>query len=384
MNILKFKQKILQTFCHCPARVLTGQENNRCQKLSGTRAFTLIELLVVISIIAFLSSVILASTRTAREKAQDSKISQDLRQFAIAEQLYFDEHQSYAFGEENTFAVGNTKNTFSGRDLNIFSTKIAEAVYTDPKCTNFVSSANILVTHKYLSAVPKHPKDDGVSVCYKSTPSASNFVAYSDLISKSDKRVGVILGDITIANLERIFENTDSEYPRSTTGEKITNLALAGDAILSTTGGSSVSIATPEPPPPPPTSSYAISVSKIGNGNVSLSPDSTTYVENTSVTLTAEPSNDNEFYSWGGSCSGTGSTCTLTMDSDKSVTAEFRSSFGQPCYSNTDCTTNICGWAQDNNYQYFRACGSGEAGQLCDSNDQCVSNDCDPYSSLCN
>jgi hypothetical protein len=44
-----------------------------------------------------------------------------------------------------------------------------------------------------------------------------------------------------------------------------------------------------------------------------------------SVTLTATPAAGNTFTGWGGACSGSSATCTLTMDAEKSVTANFNS-----------------------------------------------------------
>lgn len=54
------------------------------------KAFTLIELLVVISIIGILSSVVLGSLNTAREKSRDAKRKQDMKTIANALQLYYD------------------------------------------------------------------------------------------------------------------------------------------------------------------------------------------------------------------------------------------------------------------------------------------------------
>ncbi len=62
--------------------------------------------------------------------------------------------------------------------------------------------------------------------------------------------------------------------------------------------------------------------SPASGGTVSASPDKTSYTEGDSVTLSATPNVCYEFTGWSGACSGT--ACTLTMDSDKSVTANFK------------------------------------------------------------
>ena len=65
---------------------------NGRQKSSG---FTLIELLVVIAIIGLLSSIVLASVKSARTKARDVRRKADLRQMQLALELYFDSNRNY-------------------------------------------------------------------------------------------------------------------------------------------------------------------------------------------------------------------------------------------------------------------------------------------------
>jgi prepilin-type N-terminal cleavage/methylation domain-containing protein len=63
--------------------------------LKTNRGFTLIELLVVIAIIGILSSVVLASLNTARQKSRDARRISDIKQLQLALELYFDDNGIY-------------------------------------------------------------------------------------------------------------------------------------------------------------------------------------------------------------------------------------------------------------------------------------------------
>lgn len=62
--------------------------NNYMKIYNRSKGFTLIELLIVISIISLLSSIVLASIKTAREKADGTKIVSELRSMQTALELY--------------------------------------------------------------------------------------------------------------------------------------------------------------------------------------------------------------------------------------------------------------------------------------------------------
>jgi Divergent InlB B-repeat domain len=72
------------------------------------------------------------------------------------------------------------------------------------------------------------------------------------------------------------------------------------------------------------TVSFKISISKNGSGTVTTDPATQSFAAGTVVTLTATPAAGQPWIGWAGACAGTSPTCTLTMDANKSVTANFR------------------------------------------------------------
>ena len=65
-------------------------------RLDTKKGFTLIELLVVISVIALMSSIILASLNGARKNARDAQRKQTLKQLSAANELYILANSTYA------------------------------------------------------------------------------------------------------------------------------------------------------------------------------------------------------------------------------------------------------------------------------------------------
>jgi hypothetical protein len=78
------------------------------------------------------------------------------------------------------------------------------------------------------------------------------------------------------------------------------------------------------PPAPPGQQHYTLTVNVVGNGTVTINPQSATYLSGTTVTLTAVPTNDNFTLSgWSGDITDTRTTVHITMDGNKTVTATF-------------------------------------------------------------
>lgn len=105
---------------------------------------------------------------------------------------------------------------------------------------------------------------------------------------------------------------------------------------------------------------YTLTVAKSGSGSgtVSSSPSgincgttcSASFNTGTSVTLTAAASTNNVFAGWSGACTGSGTTCTLTMSQAQNVTALFTPS---------SCSTPISGTAHDKQGQVAVTSPSG-------------------------
>jgi hypothetical protein len=71
--------------------------------------------------------------------------------------------------------------------------------------------------------------------------------------------------------------------------------------------------------------SYALATSSspASGGTITKSPDQSSYLSGTVVTLTATPATGYSFTGWSGGLGGTGNLATITMDADKSVAANF-------------------------------------------------------------
>jgi len=74
----------------------------------------------------------------------------------------------------------------------------------------------------------------------------------------------------------------------------------------------------------PPVVQYALTLTSapVVGGMIAAQPPGGTYDQGTVVTLTANPATGYQFSGWSG-CSGSGNTCSVTMDMAKSVTATF-------------------------------------------------------------
>lgn len=99
----------------------------------------------------------------------------------------------------------------------------------------------------------------------------------------------------------------------------VTGKCGAGATLIVTTAGAvSTSCGAVDP-----VKTYTLTTSTTGTGTVVLNPAGGTYDEGTEVTVTATPGSGFTFTGWSGALSGTTNPAKITMNSNKSVTANF-------------------------------------------------------------
>jgi prepilin-type N-terminal cleavage/methylation domain-containing protein len=113
---------------------------------NSRKGFTLIELMIAISIIAIISAIGLASYSQAQKLARDSKRKQDLRQVAIALELYHQKNKRFPCTEGWVLSSDSTSFWLAERSL--------------PYCSGFTTKVNL--DNDYINQMPHDPlKDDG-------------------------------------------------------------------------------------------------------------------------------------------------------------------------------------------------------------------------------
>ena len=109
------------------------------------RGFTLIELLVVIAIIGILSSVVLASLNSARQKSRDARRIGDVKQLQLALELYYDSNNGYP---SSTAALAPDFIPVQPTDPQSGSAY----TYTASSTSNYVLRATLETNHNALSS----------------------------------------------------------------------------------------------------------------------------------------------------------------------------------------------------------------------------------------
>lgn len=115
------------------------------------RGFTLIELLVVIAIIGLLSSVVLSSLNSAREKSRDARRLSDVKQMQTALELIFDDSSPPEYPDAlSSLSSGDylptlptDPRTGSAYLYDNLTTSNAACAVASGACTNYVIGTNL-------------------------------------------------------------------------------------------------------------------------------------------------------------------------------------------------------------------------------------------------
>jgi prepilin-type N-terminal cleavage/methylation domain-containing protein len=138
------------------------------------KGFTLIELLVVIAIIGILSSVVLASLSTARQKSRDAKRISDLGQVQLALELYFDRIQSYPSTTPSICGAGaaacvGTANGATGKDAAIIGLAATNQAFL-PKAPVPAGGGGASIAYYYIGI------DSAAAECTAATQSCTSYM----------------------------------------------------------------------------------------------------------------------------------------------------------------------------------------------------------------
>jgi hypothetical protein len=140
-------------------------------------------------------------------------------------------------------------------------------------------------------------------------------------------------GSVTVVPLKNNYVNPEQVTLTAVPGTNSQFLNWSGDASGSTNPltitmntNKSITAVFESTAPPPPEDIYTltISVNPSGSGSVAVDPQKPLYAQDEQVILTATPASGNTFLNWSGNASGSTNPLTITMNSNKSITANFQ------------------------------------------------------------
>jgi prepilin-type N-terminal cleavage/methylation domain-containing protein len=91
------------------------------------KGFTLIELLVVVAIIGILSSIVLVSLNSARQRGRDASAKGSMSSVRAAAEIYFDLNNTYALGTTDVCDYSDVASLFTAAENQTGNTPVCSA-----------------------------------------------------------------------------------------------------------------------------------------------------------------------------------------------------------------------------------------------------------------
>jgi uncharacterized repeat protein (TIGR01451 family) len=220
-----------------------------------------------------------------------------------------------ALGTANDISVLLNISPTSGADVGILS--------SGPSGATVGVGENLTYTADVLNQGPQ----DATGVTFTDTlPNNVNFVSATATQGSCVQSQGTV--SCTIGSLASAFDSAVSIVVTPTVAGTITNsMSVAAnepDLVLANNTATQTNSVVP---------AFTLTVSKTGNGSGTVSTPggaincgtscSATFLSGAVVNVAENPDTNSLFAGWSGACSGMGSSCTITMDADKSVMANF-------------------------------------------------------------
>lgn len=173
-------------------------------------AFTLVELLVVIGIIAALIAMLLPALNRAREAANQVACASNMRQYAVATQMYINENRGYfpLFGD--TYALNGPSDTLWWNTLAVYM-KLPQALDSN----YYTSQANSLQLTAKVRACPADPQYTFIGPNYGAfhAPGAPYYGPFVwGRYNVGDPYSGIRITQVQDANHWILFAETHSPY----------------------------------------------------------------------------------------------------------------------------------------------------------------------------